>query len=156
MSCVLRLGSTPLIRRILALIAGLSLVFSVAASEADSSGGDVIPRLPDTYPGDPIKGRLIVIDRQQGFCLLCHSGKFSVSPQQGNLAPSLDGAGNRWSPEQLRARLIDSKKLNPHSIMPAYGLVNPAPMIAQRYLNQAILTPQQIEDVVAFLSTLKD
>jgi len=40
--------------------------------------------------------------------------------------------------------------------MPAYGLVNPAPMIAQRYLNQAILTPQQIEDVVAFLSTLKD
>lgn len=156
MSCVLSLGSTTSIRRILALIAGLSLVFSVAASEADRSGGDVIPRLPDTYPGDPIKGRLIVIDRKQGFCLLCHSGTFSVSLQQGNLAPSLDGAGNRWSPEQLRARLIDSKKLNPHSIMPAYGLVNPAPMIAQRYQNQAILTPQQIEDVVAFLSTLKD
>jgi sulfur-oxidizing protein SoxX len=106
--------------------------------------------------GDPARGRAIVVSRQVGLCLLCHSGPFPEERFQGDLAPDLRGAGRRWSEGQLRLRLVDPARLNPATIMPAYhrteGLVRVAP--ASR--GKPILTAEQIEDVVAFLTTLTD
>lgn len=105
--------------------------------------------------GDPARGRAIIIDRQQGFCLLCHTASFADARQQGNLAPPLDGAGQRWSVAQLRARIIDSRALLPQTIMPSYFKVDPAPSVAASHRGKTILSAQQVEDVVAFLATLK-
>jgi sulfur-oxidizing protein SoxX len=129
---------------------------AVACAVAAASANDAIPSPLTGAPGDPERGRAIVASRQVGLCLLCHSGPFPEERFQGDLAPDLRGAGRRWSEGQLRLRLVDPARLNPTTIMPAYhrteGLVRVAP--ASR--GKPILTAEQIEDVVAFLTTLKD
>jgi sulfur-oxidizing protein SoxX len=129
---------------------------AVACTVGTAGANDAIPRSLTGAPGDPERGRAIVASRQVGLCLLCHSGPFPEERFQGDLAPDLRGAGRRWSEGQLRLRLVDPARLNPTTIMPAYhrteGLVRVAP--ASR--GKPILTAEQIEDVVAFLTTLKD
>jgi len=134
----------------------LGLAAALMASAWAGTGVDSIPAPPGVRPGDAASGRAIVVDRQRGLCLLCHSGPFPEASHQGSLAPSLVGAGQRWNADQLRLRITDGRRLNPDSIMPSYGVIDPAPQVALRFRGQAILSPQQIEDVVAFLSTLRD
>ena len=81
--------------------------------------GDGIPGPLTATPGDALRGRAIVVSRQQGLCLLCHSGPFQDESNQGTLATNLAGAGARWSAAQLRLRIVDSRRLNPDSLMPA-------------------------------------
>ena len=106
--------------------------------------------------GDPARGRAIVASRQVGLCLLCHSGPFPDERFQGNLAPDLRGAGARWSEGQLRLRIVDSSRINPASIMPAYHRTEGLVRVGPAWRGKPILTAEQIEDVVAFLMTLRD
>jgi sulfur-oxidizing protein SoxX len=106
--------------------------------------------------GDPGRGRAIVGDRQVGLCLLCHSGPFPEERFQGNLAPDLRGSGKRWSEAQLRLRIVDPARLNPATIMPAYHQTERLVRVAPAYRGKPILSAAQIEDVVAFLTTLRD
>ena len=106
-------------------------------------------------PGDVERGRAIVANRQVGLCLLCHSGPLPEERFQGNLAPSLAGAGSRWSADQLRLRIMDPRQLNPESIMPAYYKTTGLNRVSPNLQGQSLLNAQQIEDVVAFLVTLK-
>ena len=106
--------------------------------------------------GDPVRGRAIVANRQVGLCLLCHSGPFPEERFQGNLAPDLRGAGHRWTEAQLRARIVDSSRINPATIMPAYHRSEGLTRVAPAFRGKTILTAEQIEDVVAYLATLKD
>ena len=119
-------------------------------------GEDAISNSLTGARGDPARGRAIVANRQVGLCLLCHSGPFPEERFQGNLAPDLRGAGSRWSEGQLRLRIVDPGRVNPATIMPAYhrteGLVRVAPV----YRGKPVLSAEQIEDVVAFLTTLRD
>jgi L-cysteine S-thiosulfotransferase len=118
--------------------------------------GDAIPAPLSETKGDPDRGRAIVTNRQVGLCLLCHSGPFPQEKFQGTLAPDLKGAGSRSNEGQLRLRIVDASKLNPQTIMPPYyrtdGLVNVAPA----FQGKTLLTVAQIEDVVAYLATLRD
>ena len=107
-------------------------------------------------PGDPVRGRTIVTTRTVGLCLLCHSGPFPEERFQGNLAPDLRGAGSRWSEGELRLRMVDSHRLNPDTIMPAYYHLDGLNRVAPAFRGKPILTAEQIEDVVAFLATLRD
>lgn len=104
-------------------------------------------------PGDAERGRALVADRGQSLCLLCHS--LHGGPKEGNLAPSLQGAGVRWRPAELRERLIDSRRFNPQTVMPPYGSVEGLSRVGAAWAGKPIFTPQQIEDVVAYLATLK-
>jgi sulfur-oxidizing protein SoxX len=104
--------------------------------------------------GDPVKGRAIVANRQVGLCLLCHSGPIPEERFQGNLAPDLGGAGARWSESELRQRLVDPAKLNPDTIMPSYQRTEGLARVPPAW-RKPLLTPEQIEDVVAYLVTLK-
>ena len=106
--------------------------------------------------GDPARGRAIVTNRQVGLCLLCHSGPFPEERFQGDLAPDLRGAGRRWSEGQLRLRMVDPGRINPTTIMPAYHRTDGLVRVAPAYRDKPILSPAQVEDVVAFLATLRD
>jgi len=118
--------------------------------------GDSIPTPLTGAKGDPARGRTIVITRQIGMCLLCHSGPFPEERFQGDLAPDLKGAGSRWSEGQLRLRIVDASKLNPKTIMPSYYVVDGLNRVAPAFRGKPILTAEQVEDVVAFLTTLRD
>jgi sulfur-oxidizing protein SoxX len=117
---------------------------------------DAIPQSLTGAKGDPVRGRAIVANRQVGLCLLCHSGPFPDERFQGNLAPDLRGAGARWSEGQLRLRIVDSSRINPDSIMPAYHRTEGLVRVAPAWRDKPVLTAAQIEDVVAFLMTLRE
>jgi sulfur-oxidizing protein SoxX len=118
--------------------------------------GDAIPDPLGGARGDPARGRAIVTQRQTGLCLLCHSGPFPEERFQGTIAPDLGGAGSRWSEGQLRLRLVDSARINPATIMPSYYRIDGLVRVAPAWGGKPVLTAEQIEDVVAFLMTLKD
>jgi sulfur-oxidizing protein SoxX len=118
--------------------------------------GDAMPQSLTGEPGDPSRGRAIVANRQVGLCLLCHTGPFPEERFQGNLAPSLSGAGSRWSEGQLRLRIVDAGRLNPATIMPPYYRTEGLERVARAFAGKPILTAAQVEDVVAFLMTLKE
>jgi sulfur-oxidizing protein SoxX len=96
-----------------------------------------------------------VLDRQVGLCLLCHSGPFPEERFQGNLAPDLTGVGARLSSGQIRLRIVDASRVNPQTIMPAYYRTENLQRVAPAYRGKTVLSAQQIEDIVAFLVTLK-
>lgn len=117
--------------------------------------GDAIPQSLTGRPGDAARGRAIVASRQKGLCLLCHTGPIPEERFQGDLAPPLDGAGARWSEGQLRLRLVDSKRLNPASIMPAYYKTDGLTRVAGAFEGRPVLSADEIEDVIAYLMTLR-
>jgi len=106
--------------------------------------------------GDPVKGRAIVLERQKGLCLLCHSGPFPEERFQGDLAPSLAGTGSRLSEGEIRLRMVDSTKVNEKTIMPPYYRSEGLERVAANYKAKTLLNAQEIEDVIAFLVSLKD
>ncbi len=179
---------------VMALIAAV-LAMSMAADSANAADapvwtGDSIERPVSNVTGDADRGRAIVASRQTGLCLLCHSLETTSSPNHGNLAPPLAGAGSRLTAGQLRARLVDSRRIDAASIMPAYFVVMPVggglagveqppaelssaataaattsrssdtPVrhvrVASPWQGRSLLDAQQIEDVVAYLLTLRE
>ena len=134
----------------------LATVVAVFSMLGVAQGQDAIPESLTGAKGDPVRGRAIVASRQVGLCLLCHSGPFPEERFQGNLAPDLRGAGTRWSEGQLRLRIVDSSRINPATIMPAYHRSEGLARVAPAWRGKPVLSAQQIEDVVAFLMTLRD
>ena len=153
-------GGLRRIGRLVALMLGVCAPGVHAQTEAGVRTfevvGDAIPVPLSAAAGDAARGRSIVTNRQLGLCLLCHSGPFPEERFQGTLAPDLAGAGSRWSEGQLRLRLADGRRLNPESIMPPYHRVEGLARVGAAWRSQPLLSAQQIEDVVAFLRTLRD
>ncbi|CCE02073.1 putative cytochrome c, soxX protein [Bradyrhizobium sp. STM 3809] len=106
-------------------------------------------------PGDAARGRALVLARSST-CILCHSGPFPEARFQGDLAPSLAGAGSRSTPAQLRLRLVDARRLNPGTIMPSYYRIDGLTRVGSAWRDKPILSAEQIEDIVAYLATLRE
>jgi sulfur-oxidizing protein SoxX len=106
-------------------------------------------------PGDPVSGRALVVKRETT-CMLCHSGPFPDQRFQGNLSPDLRGTGSRWTEGELRLRMVDATRLNAATIMPPFYRIDGLNRVSRNLRGKPILTAQEIEDVVAFLMTLKD
>ena len=147
------------------LRAGLLVLLAAAAAPAARAQdgprnyvvvGDAIPEPLSSRPGDAARGRAIVANRSVGLCLLCHSGPIPEERFQGTLSPSLAGAGTRWSVGQLRLRIADGARLNPDTIMPPYYRTAGLQRVAKAFDGKTILTAEQVEDVVAYLATLKE
>jgi sulfur-oxidizing protein SoxX len=117
--------------------------------------GDSIPQSLTGLPGDATRGRALILERTNT-CILCHSGPFPEEKFQGDLAPNLAGAGSRWSIAQLRLRLVDGSRLNPGTIMPSYYRLDGLERVAPAWRNKPILSAEQIEDIVAYLATLRE
>lgn len=117
--------------------------------------GDTIPEPLGGLVGDPTRGERLVADRRESLCLLCHQGPFPLPRMQGTIAPPLPGAGARWSEAQLRLRVVDARMLNADSIMPTYHREGDRERVGRAWQGSPVLDAQQIEDVVAWLATLK-
>jgi len=142
-----------------ALAANAVLLGNAAAEGAlrpYTVASDAIPQSLTGAKGDAERGRAIVANRQIGLCLLCHSGPFPEEKFQGTLAPDLKGAGARATEGQLRLRIVDASRLNPNTIMPPYYRVDGLTRVAPAFQGKPILSAEQIEDVVAYLATLRD
>jgi sulfur-oxidizing protein SoxX len=118
--------------------------------------GDAIPSSLTGAPGDPARGKAIVASRQTGLCLLCHSAPLPEEKFQGTIGPDLKGAGSRSTEGQLRLRIVDPRRFNADTIMPAYYRQDGLEQVAPAFRGRTVLTAEQIEDVVAFLMTLRD
>jgi sulfur-oxidizing protein SoxX len=118
--------------------------------------GDAIARSLTGQPGDPRRGESLVADRRTSLCLLCHQGPLPEPHAQGTLAPDLKGVGGRLSAGQLRLRIVDMPRINSSTLMPAYYRLAEHERIPVQWKGRPILTAQDIEDIVAFLVTLKE
>lgn len=127
----------------------------LAAAQVVAVADGIPAPLPGASAGDAARGRAIVASRQVGLCLLCHQAPIPEERQQGNLASNLAGAGSRWSEAQLRLRLVDPKRLDPESPMPAYFRTQGLVRVGARWQGRPIFDAQQVEDVVAYLRTLR-
>jgi len=117
--------------------------------------GDTVPASLTGTAGDVARGRALVADRSST-CVLCHNGPFPEQQFQGDLAPNLAGAGGRWSEGQLRLRLVDASRLNPATIMPSYYRVDGLDRVGAAWRDKPILSAEQIEDMVAYLASLRE
>jgi sulfur-oxidizing protein SoxX len=134
----------------LGAVVSVLLSGAVAAVEADAIDTPLTGQ-----PGDVDRGRQIVENRQLSACLLCHAGPFPAPHLQGTIGPRLDGVGARLSAGQIRLRLIDARRVNAATVMPPYYVVDGLNRTGRQWQGRPALSAQQIEDLVAFLASLR-
>src|SRR3989440_1521484 len=117
--------------------------------------GDAIPEPLTNARGNATRGRALVVERSST-CILCHSGPFPEQKFQGDLAPDLSGSGSRWSEGQLRLRVVDASRLNAATIMPSYYRLDGLDRVGTLWRGKPILSAEQIEDIVAYLGSLRE
>ena len=116
--------------------------------------GDAIPAPLGGETGDAARGRLVFFEREQGHCVLCHAvGRLEVE-FQGNVGPALTGIGARLTPGQIRLRVADAQRIWPETIMPSYYRTDGLHQVGEAWRGEPALSARQIEDLVAWLSTL--
>src|SRR5215813_9324789 len=134
-------------------IALLAVAFALTCGASAQAPYQIVGGgIPDSLtggPGDVARGRALVLDRTTT-CILCHSGPFPETRFQGDLAPDLTGAGNRWTASQLRLRLVDASRFNPETIMPSYYRNDGFVRVGRNFAGKPILSAAEIEDIVAF------
>jgi L-cysteine S-thiosulfotransferase len=118
--------------------------------------GDAILKPLGGLEGDRERGEAIVLDRRVGNCLICHRLPIKDEPFQGEIGPSLIGVGARLTEGQIRLRLADESAINPRTLMPPYYRIRNLTNVAPEYEGEPALTAQQLEDVVAYLASLKE
>ena len=148
----------------ISILAGVALAFALVAGTS-FAGEQLSYQVTDSgietsltgKSGDPSAGTKVMINRKLGNCLACHKvSALSDQPFHGEVGPSLDGAADRWTEAQLRLIVVDAKKLFPDTIMPSFLTTEGRNRVMKKFKGKTILTPEQAEDVVAFLKTLKE
>lgn len=153
-----------------AIPAALLAASASMSSAAETAPGDVtftdgaVEQSLTGVAGDPAAGRMIVGDKGEGNCIACHVVADQADvPFQGNIGPALDGAGDRWSEAELRGIVANAKMMFDGTMMPSFykvdGFIRPGAAYTGEAADESfgpLLTAQQIEDVVAYLSTLRE
>jgi sulfur-oxidizing protein SoxX len=116
---------------------------------------DGIPAAFAAAPGDAARGRTLVAARDPANCVLCHSVPDASIRFAGDVGPPLAGVGARLDTAQLRLRVVDNLRVNARTIMPSYYKVDGLDRVAPAYRGKPVLTAQEVEDVVAYLGTLR-
>jgi sulfur-oxidizing protein SoxX len=150
-----------------ALGAAVAMGFAVNVAQANVIAPDDVPFNADDLTveesltgvaGDAAKGRDYFLNRRLGNCLSCHANSdMAAEPFHGEVAPSMDGVGSRWSEAQLRAIVINSKAVfGDGTLMPGFYRTSGMNRVREQFQGKTILDAQQVEDVVAYLLTLTD
>jgi L-cysteine S-thiosulfotransferase len=155
----------PSLRHALPRVLVLAATLLVAASwpaDAQQSGllayrvaGDAIPEPLGGLQGDAVRGRAVVVDRSVGNCLICHHAPEPAERFMGEIGPDLAGIGSRLTAAQIRLRVVDQSLLNAKTVMPPYYRIDNLARVAERYRGKPVLDAQQVEDVVAYLMSLR-
>ncbi|MCK5546847.1 MAG: sulfur oxidation c-type cytochrome SoxX [Rhodospirillaceae bacterium] len=149
------------------LLAKLSAAaFGVAVAGAISFGAqaeemvsfeivdETIPQSLTGKAGDPVAGRKTAINRKKGNCLACHVMPIPEQQFHGLIGPTLDDTGDRFTEAELRMRMVDSKVFDESTMMPSFYKTGQH-MVLKKFVGKTILSAQEVEDVVAYLMTLK-
>lgn len=145
----------------LALVGAMAGLDSQAADREPGAApafvvvGDTIPAPLGAATGDAARGRALIVARDAANCVLCHAVTDPAVRYSGNVGPPLDGVARRLTNGQLRLRVADNLLVNPDSIMPGYYRTENLDRVAGVYRGKPILDAGQIEDIVAYLATLK-
>ena len=134
------------------LLAGCAAI--PGAMEGYEVQGDAIPHPLTQTPGDPARGRAVIAGRD-GNCLLCHSLPEAGERFMGNVGPPLSHVASRLSAPQMRLRIVDPTRVNGDAVMPAYYRTRALERVALEFSGKPILSAQQVEDVIAYLQTLR-
>jgi L-cysteine S-thiosulfotransferase len=124
----------------------------LAACTAATQAVDSLDK-PFAPAGDPARGREVFVSREGGHCVLCHAAPGVTLA--GNVGPPLAGVGARLSPAQIRLRIADITRVNPEAVMPAFHRTEGLNRVAPAYAGKPVLDGQQVEDLVAWLGTLR-
>jgi sulfur-oxidizing protein SoxX len=150
------------IRKIVAVsvaaLAMTGLVVADVTSPEDVKIENLAISMPLTsQPGSAEEGRNVFANRKLGNCLACHANSDMADQLfHGEVGPSLDGAGTRWKPEQLRTIVVNAKAVfSDQTVMPGFYSLDVGENVREDLIGKTILTAQQIEDLVAYLETLK-
>jgi sulfur-oxidizing protein SoxX len=133
----------------------LAMLLLLAAAAGAQVSDRIMAPLTD-QPGDPARGREIMLDTTRGNCLICHPAPIAEAEFHGDVGPDLAGVGSRYDASELRLRVVDGRRLNPASVMPAYHRTDGLHRVLKGYRDKPILTKQEVEDVVAYLMTLTE
>lgn len=150
------------VKTLAVMAAGLSLSFAVATSAVAAEklmytikGGDSIPKSLTGKTGNAKNGRKLAINRKKGNCLACHAMPIPEQTFYGEVGPSLEGVAGRLSEGEMRLRLVNSKVLNPDTIMPAFYRKDGFTRVLKKFQGKTMLSAGQVEDIIAYLKTLK-
>jgi L-cysteine S-thiosulfotransferase len=149
-SCVVLLMGTTLITG--TAVTSTAAEFNIAKARVD----DGIPKSLTGKPGDPKKGRATAIHRKKGNCLACHAMPVPEQADHGNIGPDLAGVADRYSQAELRLRLVNAKLINPETLMPSYYKKTGFHRIQKKWKGKTIISAQDVEDILAYLVTLKE
>ena len=140
----------------LMLANGAAVADTVAPSDVAFTDGAVMASLTGVA-GDPAEGRKVFVNRKLGNCLACHmNADLNEHSFHGEVGPPLDGVGNRWEVAELRGIVTNAKMMFDGTIMPAFYQDSGYNRTLTKFEGKAILSAQQVEDIVAYLTTLTD
>ena len=154
-------------RKILALtlvtVAASGAVAEIVPGDVVYDDGAIAASLTG-QSGDPVRGREVLASRSLGNCVACHANsEMTDIPFHGEIGPMLDGTGDRWTEAELRGIVANAKEMFPGTMMPSFYRVDGYTRPGNAFTGEAaddtfgpLLTAQQIEDVVAYLVTLKE
>lgn len=148
-------------RTLATMAAGVTIALSLslpalAASTVDYQiKDDAIATSLTGKAGDAANGKKLAINRKKGNCLACHAMPIPEQAFHGNIGPSLVGVGDRYKEGELRLRVVDSKVLNPDTIMPAFYRSSGFNRVLKKFQGKTVISAQDVEDIVAYLTTLK-
>ena len=128
------------------------MAWALSGCSAVTAMNDSLPT-PFAPAGDPARGREVFVSREGGHCVLCHS--VPGVAVAGDVGPPLAGVGARLSPGQIRLRIADISRVNPDAPMPAFHRTEGLTRVASGYAGKPVLSGQQVEDLVAWLGTLR-
>ncbi|GAB4372755.1 MAG: sulfur oxidation c-type cytochrome SoxX [Kiloniellaceae bacterium] len=141
-----------------ALCAGITAAVAkdIPPGDVKIVDGKVAQPITDA-PANAADGRKFFADRRLGNCLACHANsEMSEQLFHGEVGPPLDGVAERWSPEELRAIVVNSKAVfGEQTVMPGFYSLEVGKNVAKDFQGKTILTAEQVESIVAYLATLK-
>ncbi|MBU3259409.1 sulfur oxidation c-type cytochrome SoxX [Roseovarius sp. PS-C2] len=158
----MKLSTTLLAATVLA--AGSAMAEPVAPADVQFDEYGAVAESLTGQPGDPENGAMVMKTKSIGNCISCHEvTALNDAPFHGEIGPTLDGVADRWSEAEIRGIVSNAKNTYPDTMMPAYYKVDGFVRPGNAYTGKApegpldpLLSAQQIEDVVAFLVTLKE
>jgi len=138
-----------------AMLAALAAVVTAAHAQDVQFVGDAVPAALTATPGDRQRGKAVLVQREKGHCILCHALPEAEVRFAGNVGPPLAGVGSRLTAAQIRGRIVDPGRHDPQTVMPAYFRTANLRRVAPQYAGHTVLNAQDIEDAVAYLTSLR-